>query len=125
MNFQAQNMPQADYQDANEWLCHSLTLIVYANEADDAHKILDNSARDAQIRLIASEEHEMDSLPSKRMFCSDFRSSLSSAMAFMQDLAIRAKKLPVVLIRLDTLGKVSLVANPSPLVPSDEGHFNS
>jgi hypothetical protein len=116
MNFQAQNMPQADYQDANEWLCHSLTLIVYANEADDAHKILDNSAREAHIRLLASEEHEMDSLPLKRMFCSDFQCPLASAIAFMQDLAIRVKQLPVVLIRLDTLGKVSLAADPSPSI---------
>lgn len=103
----------------NDWLHHRLTLIVYAEDKADAREMLSNSAHDAQISLIAPEEHALGFPALKWMICNDFRGTLASAMTLMQELGEYLKALPVVLIRLETLGKISRSLELSAPVLSD------
>lgn len=97
-------MAEFDSGRGARWLHHRLTLIVHADALDAAREALRCSFFDARLYWRRAQEQPLGMPPVKWALSSEFQGQLGGATRLVQCLALHLQALPVVLLRLETLG---------------------
>lgn len=88
-------------------LNHRLTLIVHADALDAAREALRCGFFDARLYWRRSQEQPLGMPPVKWALSGEFQGPLGTATRLVQCLALHLTTLPVVLVRLETLGGIA------------------
>ena len=97
-------MPQSDHRGVSGWLRHRLTLIVYAEGLNAAREVLPCTRYDLSPWLHHLQEQALGTPALKWAISGECDAPLHAAAQLVQGLAVHLAAVPVVLIRLDTLG---------------------
>lgn len=105
----------ADFESGqvNRLLNHRLTLIIHTDALDAAREALRCGFFDAQLHWRRSQEQPLGMPPVKWALSDEFQGSLGSATRLVQCLALHLTTLPVVLVRLETLGGIASPVRPT------------
>jgi len=97
-------MAEFDIGQTTRLLNHRLTLIVHAEALDAAREALRCGFFDARLYWRRSQEQPLGMPPVKWALSGEFQGPLGTATRLVQCLALHLATLPVVLVRLETLG---------------------
>jgi hypothetical protein len=113
-------MAEFDSGRGARWLHHRLTLIVHAEALEAAREALRCSFFDARLYWRRPQEQALGVPTAKWALSGEFQGQLGSATRLVQCLALHLQVLPVVLLRLETLGSAS-THNPPATFWGDDG----
>lgn len=106
-------MAEFDIGQASRLLNHRLTLIVHAEALDAAREALRCSFFDAHLYWRRAQEQPLGMPPVKWALSGEFQGPLGTATRLVQCLALHLTTLPVVLVRLETLGGIASPVRPA------------
>ncbi|MBN8755936.1 MULTISPECIES: hypothetical protein [Variovorax] len=105
----------ADFEpgQVSRLLNHRLTLIVHADALDAAREALRCGFFDARLYWRRSQEQALGMPAVKWALSGEFQGPLGTATRLVQCLALHLTTLPVVLVRLETLGGIASPVRPA------------
>ena len=106
-------MAEIDLGPAVRLLNHRLTLIVHADALDAARDAMRCGFFDARLHWRRAEEQPLGLPPMKWALSGEFQGPLGTASRLVQCLALHLTTLPVVLVRLETLGGLASPVSPA------------
>jgi len=106
-------MADFDLGPAARLLNHRLTIIVRADALDAARDSMRCGFFDAHLHWRRAEEQPLGLPPVKWALSGEFQGPLGTATRLVQCLALHLATLPVVLVRLETLGGIASPSSPA------------